>query len=201
MFITLEGIDGCGKTTQVQRLAQRLEEELGKPVLVTYEPGGWGNEALRSLLLSQNFEHPYSQMLLFMADRLEHLQRVICPALQQGSVVICDRYLDSTYAYQVGDSQEREEVFDALVDALNPLMPDVTFYLDLSPEQAWQRRCPEEHDDVFERQGLAFQESLKKAFDRRAEANSERIVVVDATLSIEELTEECIRQLKSRGLC
>ena len=201
MFITLEGIDGCGKTTQVQRLAQRLEEELGKPVLVTYEPGGWGNEALRSLLLSQNFEHPYSQMLLFMADRLEHLQRVICPALQQGSVVICDRYLDSTYAYQVGDSQEREEVFDALVDALNPLMPDVTFYLDLSPEQAWQRRCPEEHDDVFERQGLAFQESLKKAFDRRPEANSERIVVVDATLSIEELTEECIRQLKSRGLC
>lgn len=201
MFITLEGIDGCGKTTQVQRLAQRLEEELGKPVLVTYEPGGWGNEALRSLLLSQKFEHPYSQMLLFMADRLEHLQRVICPALQQGSVVICDRYLDSTYAYQVGHSQEREEVFDALVDALNPVMPDVTFYLDLSPEQAWQRRCPEEHDDVFERQGLAFQESLKKAFDRRAEANSERIVVVDATLSIEELTEECIRQLKSRGLC
>lgn len=201
MFITLEGIDGCGKTTQVQRLAQRLEEELGKPVLVTYEPGGWGNEALRSLLLSQKFEHPYSQMLLFMADRLEHLQRVICPALDRGSVVICDRYLDSTYAYQVGHSQEREEVFDALVDALNPLMPDVTFYLDLSPEQAWQRRCPEEHDDVFERQGLAFQESLKKAFDRRAEANSERIVVVDATLSIEELTEECIRQLKSRGLC
>lgn len=201
MFITLEGIDGCGKTTQVQRLAQRLEEELGKPVLVTYEPGGWGNEALRSLLLSQKFEHPYSQMLLFMADRLEHLQRVICPALDRGSVVICDRYLDSTYAYQVGHSQEREEVFDALVDALNPLMPDVTFYLDLSPEQAWQRRCPEEHDDVFERQGLAFQESLKKAFDRRAEANSERIVAVDATLSIEELTEECIRQLKSRGLC
>lgn len=201
MFITLEGIDGCGKTTQVQRLAQRLEEELGKPVLVTYEPGGWGNEALRSLLLSQKFEHPYSQMLLFMADRLEHLQRVICPALQQGSVVICDRYLDSTYAYQVGDSQEREEVFDALVDALNPVMPDVTFYLDLSPEQAWQRRCPEEHDDVFERQGLTFQENLKKAFDRRAEENSERIVVVDATLSIEELTEECIRQLKSRGLC
>ena len=201
MFITLEGIDGCGKTTQVQRLAQRLEEELGKPVLVTYEPGGWGNEALRSLLLSQKFEHPYSLMLLFMADRLEHLQRVICPALQQGSVVICDRYLDSTYAYQVGHSQEREEVFDALVEALNPVMPDVTFYLDLSPEQAWHRRCPEEHDDVFERQGLAFQESLKKAFDRRAEANSERIVVVDATLSIEELTEECIRQLKSRGLC
>lgn len=201
MFITLEGIDGCGKTTQVQRLAQRLEEELGKPVLVTYEPGGWGNEALRSLLLSQKFEHPYSQMLLFMADRLEHLQRVICPALERGTVVICDRYLDSTYAYQVGQSQEREEVFDALVDALNPLMPDVTFYLDLSPEQAWQRRCPEEHDDVFERQGLAFQESLKKAFDRRAEENSERIVVVDATLSIEELTEECIRQLKSRGLC
>lgn len=201
MFITLEGIDGCGKTTQVQRLAQRLEEELGKPVLVTYEPGGWGNEALRSLLLSQKFEHPYSQMLLFMADRLEHLQRVICPELERGSVVICDRYLDSTYAYQVGHSQEREEVFDALVDALNPLMPDVTFYLDLSPEQAWQRRCPEEHDDVFERQGLAFQESLKKAFDRRAEEHSERIVVVDATLSIEELTEECIRQLKSRGLC
>ena len=199
-FISFEGIDGAGKTTQIASLCERIRAA-GYDVVLTREPGGTPlGEKIRGMLLGDEMTLE-AETLLFFAARAEHVAKTIRPALERGAWVISDRFADATYAYQVGHSQEREEVFDALVDALNPLMPDVTFYLDLSPEQAWQRRCPEEHDDVFERQGLAFQESLKKAFDRRAEANSERIVVVDATLSIEELTEECIRQLKSRGLC
>ena len=145
LFLTLEGLDGSGKTTQARRLAAFLEAQ-GRPVLLTREPGG-GLPEVRSLLLTQELS-PEAEYLLFSADRAEHVRKVILPGLAAGKVVISDRYLDSSLAYQgYGRGLPLPWLREVAREATRGLKPRLTFLLDLPPEAALRRvRRPDRLD-------------------------------------------------------
>lgn len=181
LFITFEGIDGTGKSTQARLLAERLRAE-GHEVLMTREPGGApGAEEIRRLLVSgaPGRWSPESELLLFTAARRDHVERTIRPALARSAVVICDRYVDSTRAYQ-GSAGLREMV-DTLHGLTIGLDPDLTLILDMDPalaaSRAMARATPGE--DRFERKGT--QEALRAAFLAIAANDPARCHVVDAS--------------------
>ncbi len=183
MFITLEGADGCGKSTQAALLAQTLEAA-GREVVRLREPGGTPiSEKVRALLLDPaNAEMvPECELLLYEASRAQLTRQVIEPALARGAVVLCDRYYDSTYAYQAGG----RELPDDLVNAANALgscgvAPDRTVVLDLDPALAYARATAAGADRM-EAEGLAFQERVRAAYLRLAAAEPARVRVVDAS--------------------
>lgn len=180
LFVTLEGIDGVGKSTQCARLAQRLRDA-GRAVVVTREPGGSpGAEQIRALLVTGATGRwsAVSEALLFTAARRDHVERVIAPALASGSVVVCDRYVDSTRAYQGAAGRE-------MVDALHRLAigrdPDLTLILDAGPDAARARMQGRDGaEDRFERRGAEFQAGLRAAFLAIAAAEPGRCRVIDA---------------------
>ena len=157
MFITLEGIDGSGKSTQSERLAQWLTNRTGRETIRTYEPGGYPNgDFLRKLILGSTDLSVKAELLLFLADRAEHVSKVIAPALQAGHNVICERWNDSTLAYQSGEGKlSRDEVM-SLIFACNFPEPDVKIFLDLPPETALSRIMERTDSDKFESEGLAL---------------------------------------------
>ena len=183
MFITLEGADGCGKSTQAALLAQTLEAA-GREVVRLREPGGTPiSEKVRALLLDPaNAEMvPECELLLYEASRAQLTRQVIEPALARGAVVLCDRYYDSTYAYQAGG----RELPDDLVNAANALgscgvAPDRTIVLDLDPALAYARATAGGADRM-EAEGLAFQERVRAAYLRLAAAEPARVRIVDAS--------------------
>ncbi len=181
-LITVEGIDGSGKSTQARMLAERLEAR-GHHVVRTREPGGApGAEEIRRLLLSgPELWSPETEILLFTAARRDHAERTLWPALEAGSLVISDRYVDSTRAYQGGDPARR-----ALIDRLHReavgLDPDLTLLFDLAPDVAARRRAGRGGaEDRFERRGAAFQATLQARFRALAAAEPGRIRTVDAS--------------------
>lgn len=189
MFVTLEGIDGAGKSTQARLLA----DALGPETLLLREPGGTPvGERLREMLKDGSLElTPRSELLLFAAARAELVERVIKPALEAGRDVVCDRFVDSTVAYQ-----GRARGLDPdLVDALNEgvvagCMPDRTILLRVAVGAAVARTEDREGprtSDRFEREGPVFQERIAAAFDAIAEAEPGRVAVVDAEGSVEEV--------------
>lgn len=189
MFVTLEGIDGAGKSTQARLLA----EALGSETLLLREPGGTPvGERLRDVLKDGTLElTPRSELLLFAAARAELVERVIKPALEAGRDVVCDRFVDSTVAYQ-GRARGLDP---ALVDALNEgvvagCMPDRTILLRVPVGAAVARTEDREGprtSDRFEREGPVFQERIAAAFDAIAESDPDRVVAVDAQGTIEEV--------------
>lgn len=182
MFVSLEGIDGSGKSTQARLLAGRLRAD-GREVVLTREPGGSeGAEAIRRLLVEGATERwsPETELLLFTAARRDHLERLIAPALERGAWVVCDRFADSTRVYQGlarGDLR-------ALVDALHALVigrePEVTLLVDMEPEAALRRGLARRSgEDRFETFGLPFQRALREGYLALARAHPDRIRVVD----------------------
>lgn len=184
-FLTLEGIDGTGKSTQARRLAARLRAA-GREVVETREPGGSpGAEEIRRLLVEGEPGRwsPEAETLLFTAARRDHVERVIAPALARGAVVLCDRYVDSTRAYQGAGAPVRRELVDRLHALAIGLDPDLTLVLDLDPEAAAvraHRRAAKAHEDRFERKGLEFQVRLRDEFRAIAAAEPGRCTVIDA---------------------
>lgn len=182
LFITLEGIDGSGKSTQARRLAETLRE-MDLPVTLTREPGGSpGAEAIRNLLLTgdTNRWSPETEILLFFAARRDHLERVIRPALDAGRVVICDRFTDSTRMYQGATRGDLRGKVDALHDLMIGLDPDLTLIIDMEPAQALARGLARKGaEQRFEDMGLAFQERVRAGYLALAGAEPERCVVVD----------------------
>ena len=186
MFVTLEGVDGAGKSTQARLLA----EALGPETLLLREPGGTAaGERLRELLKDASVElTPRAELMLFCAARAELVERVIGPALEAGTSVVCDRFVDSTVAYQ-GDVRGLD---GNLVETLNAAavagcLPDRTVLLRVDPSLAAERaqgRCESPISDRFESEGVAFQERIAAAFERIAAAEPERIVAVDAAGSV-----------------
>ena len=155
MFITFEGIEGSGKTTQIQRLKVELEKR-GHPVLCTKEPGGTAlGLKIRQFLLDTktDFQSQYTELLLFYIDRLEHIKQRVEPALEKGITVLCDRYIDSTIAYQVGGRGLKQQLVQTLSDLVN-LTPDKTILLDLSPEEGLKRAEKRARLDRFEKESL-----------------------------------------------
>jgi dTMP kinase len=194
MLITFEGIDGAGKSTQVVRLKRRLQE-MGREVLTLREPGGTEVcENIRELLLQSKHDiAPVAELLLFAASRAELVEKVVMPALDRGSVVILDRFSDSTTAYQGygrGISLELLDKVNAI--ATFGLHPDITFYLDLTPEDAMIRKFSEkslplafdsEELDRMESSGLDFYRRVRAGYLHIQQSQPERVVLLDALLS------------------
>lgn len=182
-FLTLEGLDGSGKTTQARLLARFLEEK-GIRVRLTREPGG-GLKGVRDLLLEGEALSPEAEYLLFSADRAEHVRKVILPALEEGYWVISDRYLDSSLAYQgYGRGLPLPWLLEVARRATSDLKPRLTFLLDLPPEEALGRVAT---PDRLERTGLEFFRRVREGYLRLAEAEPERFRVVDATRPVAEV--------------
>ena len=197
-FVTLEGGEGAGKTTQARRLAERLRD-LGHEPVVTREPGGSpGAEAIRGLLLSGGArkQGPLAETMLFYAARQDHLATVIRPALAAGRWVICDRFSDSTRAYQGAGGGVADAVFDALEHlVVGRTRPDLTLVLDLPPEAglARARLRSRESVDRFEGEDLGFHHALRRALLGIAEREPKRCAVVDALRPPDEVAEEIWR--------
>ncbi|HEY4254184.1 MAG TPA: dTMP kinase [Roseomonas sp.] len=185
-FITLEGGEGAGKTTQIRRLAAALTEA-GLPVLRTREPGGApGAERIRALLLGSGSWDPVAEAMLHFAARREHLARTIRPALAAGITVISDRFADSTLAYQGAGQGLTRAVWDQLAAvALDGFAPDLTLVLDLPPEQGMARAAGRGEPDRYERLGLGFHQRVRDAFLAIAAADPARCVVVDAARAMD----------------
>ncbi|MBY8975015.1 dTMP kinase [Rhodobacteraceae bacterium NNCM2] len=185
-FLTFEGIDGSGKSTQVRLLAEHLAAK-GREVVLTREPGGSpGAEEIRRLLVEGAPERwsAATEILLFTAARRDHLERTIAPALERGQVVICDRFVDSTRAYQ-GSGENRRRV-EALHEMMIGRDPDLTLILDIAPDEALARTGTRgDAEDRFEQNGLAFQTALRTAFHQIAAEDPARAKLIDATGSAE----------------
>jgi dTMP kinase len=185
-FITLEGMDGAGKSTHLPWLARRLEQRA--EVCLTREPGGTPlGEQLRKLLLDPAQQpHPETEALLMFTARREHLARVVLPGLEAGQWVLCDRFTDATFAYQGwgrGVPLAKLEILERWVQ--NDLQPDLTLYFDLSPELARARIADTRDLDRFEREQLAFFERVRAGYLDRARNSPERIRIIDAAESVE----------------
>ncbi len=188
MFITLEGGEGAGKSTQAQRLAAHFCRE-GRPVFLTREPGGAaGAEAVRALLLSRPWEHG-AEMLLHFAARREHITRAVRPALVAGAVVVSDRFADSTLAYQVGGQGGSPAMWRGLCDlVLDGVWPQRSFLLDLPAEAGLARALARGVTNRYETLGLAFHRRIRQAFLDQAAAEPARFRVIDATRPPDDVT-------------
>lgn len=185
-FITLEGIDGAGKSTQLDWVAAFLRER-GHVVQVTREPGGTElGEKLRQMLLDRGQRlHPETETLLVFAARREHLDKVIVPALQSGTWIVCDRFTDATYAYQAGGSGvDWEKVHSLEQWTHREWQPDATILLDLAPELGRSRSGRIKAPDRFEQEQEAFYLRVRHAYLRRAAENPHRMHVIDASADI-----------------
>jgi dTMP kinase len=188
-FITLEGMDGAGKTTHLEWLRGRLLEH-GIPLTVTREPGGTAlGEALRGMLLeSREPRQAETEALLMFAARCEHIARVIAPALEAGRWVLCDRFTDATYGYQAGGSgMDWGKIAELERWVQGGLQPDLTLYFDLAPETGRARARQARVPDRFEREHTDFYERVRQAYLRRAREHPERIRVIDASKTIQEI--------------
>lgn len=198
-FITVEGIDGAGKTSHLHALVERLRAA-GAEVLATREPGGTPlAESLRELLLSQPMD-PLSEALLVFAARRDHLQQVIVPALARGATVVCDRFTDATFAYQGGGRGFDEAVLAQLEAWVHGgLQPDLTLWFDLPPEAAAERRAAARSPDRFEQQDLAFFERVGAAYARRCSSAPLRFARIDARPEPAAVWRQIEQVLQQRG--
>ncbi len=203
-FLTFEGGEGVGKTTQLRLLAQRLERA-GIAHLSTREPGGTpGAEAIRKLLVAGAVDRwqPMTEALLHQAARSEHVASAIRPALQSGRWVICDRFVDSTLAYQGAGQGLGADLVHRLHDlTLGGLMPELTFVLDLPPGAGLERadrRQTIRGEDRYERMDMTFHENLRGAFLEIAARAPERCVVIDASREEAKVAEDIARTIRER---
>jgi dTMP kinase len=197
MFVTFEGLDGSGKSTQAELLRARLAAD-GLEVVSTREPGGTElGEGVRDLVLHGGHVGPWAEALLYVAARAQLVDEVIRPALERGAAVICDRYLDSSIAYQgVARGLGFERVLDLNLAAVGGLLPDRTFLLELDPSEVPSRI--QRHYDRLEREGDDFRARAAAGYRELAERFPERIVVLDATRPADELADEVYGALRVR---
>ncbi len=195
-FITFEGIDGSGKSTQLAATAAALRAG-GIDVLETREPGGTAlGEALRGILLRQAMS-PLTETLLMFAARVEHIDEVIVPALGTGHWVLCDRFTDATYAYQSGGRGIPAEWIASLEAWVHPtLQPDLTVLVDLDPRQAAIRRGQVRAPDRFEGEDLSFFERVRDVYLARARAEPTRFLIIDGARPGAETLEHIVERVK-----
>ena len=198
LFITFEGIEGCGKSTQAGRLGNHLKR-LEMPSILTREPGGTevGNDIRQILLDAGNHNlSPLAELLLYEADRAQHVEEVIRPALEQGKWVVCDRFCDATTVYQgYARGLDMDLIHTLNETACSGICPDITFLLDCPVEVGLERALkrdrssPEKGQDRFEREQLDFHEAVREGYLTMAMEESERVVVVDSSYGEDQLEE------------
>lgn len=200
LFITFEGIEGCGKSTQTKAVAEYFKEN-SFPFLVTREPGGTLiSEKIREILLDNaNHEmNPETELLLYMASRSQHTGTKIVPALDEGKHVICDRYYDSTLAYQGAARDLDTEFIDLLIDfSTYSTSPDLTFLLDITVEESEARIC-HRGKDRMERESKEFHQKVRNEFLNLAKKYGKRYIVIDGTHKPEIITEIIIDKIKQK---
>ena len=192
LFITFEGGDGCGKTTQIKLLDEYLRNK-GYKTLLTREPGSKGlGIKLREILLNYDGEvSPVCESFLFLADRAQHVDCIIKPALEEGVIVLCDRHTDSTVAYQgYGRGLDLEQIYQLNKIATSGLKPDLTVVLDVDVETSQTRVGSEK--DRMESAGIEFFERVRQGFLEIAKQEPDRVKVVDSTQSIEKIHEQIL---------
>lgn len=195
-LITFEGVEGCGKSTQIERLREYLAEERGVSVVVTREPGGTViAEAIRGVLLDPAHAKmgAVTELLLYEAARAQHFQDCIAPALVAEQVVLCDRFTDSTVAYQGGGrGLDGEMVMQLNSIAAQGVVPDCTFLLDVPVSVGMERVRGRGTPDRIEQESLDFHEKLRQSFLALAHEAPERIITIDGTMDVD-LIASCIR--------
>ena len=186
-FITLEGVDGAGKTTHVEFIKKYLTN-LNRDFILTREPGGTVlGEKLRAILLHEEMT-PNTETILMFAARNEHIDQIIRPGLMKGTIVISDRFTDATYAYQSGGKRVSDEKIDILKGLVQgDLQPDLTFLFDLPVEVSIRRLNKTRERDKFEREGKEFHENIRKKYLNLAKLYPERFFVLNSENSIEEI--------------
>ena len=196
MFVTFEGLDGSGKTTQAELLAAGLRED-GRQVVLTREPGGTElGERVRELLLRGEDVAPWAEAALFAAARAQLVATVIRPALERGADVVCDRYVDSSLAYQgIARGLGVDRVLDLNLPAIGGLLPDRTFLLLVDPEEALVRSSAD--PDRIEREGTDFRARVDRAYRELAEAFPRRVVQIDGTRPPDEIAALIRGQLRA----
>ena len=197
LFITFEGADGCGKTTQLKLAAEYLQNK-GEIVLVTREPGAKGlGEKLRDILL--NYDGVVSdrcEAFLFLADRAQHIDTIVTPAVESGKIVLCDRHIDSTVAYQgYGRGQDIEQINKLNMLATGNKKPDLTIVFDVDVETSMARVGAEK--DRMESAGREFFNRVRFGYLEIAKQEPERVRVLDATKSIEDVQKDVIKLIDS----
>ena len=194
MFVSFEGLDGSGKTTQAELLAEALRQE-ERDVVMTREPGGTPlGEQVRSILLDGYDMSPWAEAALFAAARAELVERVIAPALRSGRDVVCDRYIDSSLAYQgIARALGVERVLELNLNATRGLLPDRTFLVLVDPQIALERSSA---SDRIEREGADFHRAVDSAYRALAEMFPNRITAVDGAQASAELAEEVRGRLR-----
>lgn len=206
MFITFEGMEGCGKTTQVKRFAKRLKGE-GISLITTLEPGGTriGGDIRKILLDSRNKNlSPLTELILYAADRAQHVEELIKPALDEGKWVICDRFFDATVVYQgIARGQDMELIGILNEEATQGIQPDITFLLDC-PVQMGLNRALERNEaqsqkgqDRFEREALNFHRAVREGYLELARKNQDRFVIIDTTLPKDEVEEKIFQHMET----
>ena len=200
-FITLEGGEGAGKSTQIQVIKDYLLTR-GNDVVVTREPGGTSEgQEIRNLLVSGDKDKwsPLSETLLILADRAAHLERVIRPALAEGKYVVCDRFFDSTKAYQgVAGGLGLDVIHNLQQPVLGTTLPDVTLLLDIDPEKGLSRAQERGGELRFENKTLAYHRRLRNAFLDFAVQEPDRIFVIDADRDVEAVSADILAVLDER---
>lgn len=192
LFITFEGADGCGKTTQIKLLDEYLRGK-GYQTLLTREPGSKGlGVKLREILLNYDGEvSPQCESFLFLADRAQHVDCIIKPALKEGVIVLCDRHTDSTVAYQgYGRGLDLEQIHNLNKIATSGLKPDLTFVFDVDVETSQSRVGAEK--DRMESAGIEFFERVRQGFLEIAKQEPNRVKVIDSTQTIEKIHEQVV---------
>ena len=190
LFISMEGPDGSGKSTQIELLKQYFEET-GKEVIITREPGGNRiSEAIREIILNKDFTEmsPTTEMLLYASARAQLISEVIAPAIDSGKMVISDRFVDSSLVYQgLARGLGVENVYEVNKHAIGDYMPDITFMFDLPAEVGLSRKKDQKELDRMELEGLEFHKKVAEGYREMAQRFPERITVIDATLPVDNI--------------
>jgi dTMP kinase len=202
MFITFEGSEGCGKTTQMALLAEYLTQQ-GFPSVTTREPGGTPiGEQVRAILsdLENTAMHPRTEILLFQASRAQHVEQIIRPHLAQGDIILCDRYADSTMAYQgYGYQLVALDVLSGIVGfATGGLKPDLTLLLDLEVEEGLRRRAQGGEWNRLDAYQLDFYQRVRRGYHEMARAEPQRWVIIDASQTPERVQADIRRVVLER---
>ena len=196
LFITFEGIDGCGKTTQINLLKEHLEKQ-GKKVLLTREPGAKGlGEKVREILLNYDGDvSPNCESFLFLADRAQHIDTIIKPAVERGEVVLCDRHTDSTIAYQgYGRGIDIKQIHMLNDLATSGMKPDLTFIFDIDIETSMQRVGKTK--DRMESAGIEFFRKVREGYINISKEEPKRVKLIDGTKNIDDIHKEVLGYLR-----